>query len=99
MEREIDEMAIDLLATRQPLAWDLRFVLAVIKINSSLERVGNAAASISDHVRSLQTYPQFDLPVDIAELASLAQGTMRDALRAFIDCLLDRDKGKGPNST
>ena len=90
MEREIDEMAIDLLATQQPLAYDLRFPLAVIKINGNLERVGNAAGSISDHVRSLQTLPQVDLPVDISQLASLAQGTMRDALRAFIETDGDR---------
>src|ERR1700678_208352 len=57
MEREIDEMAADLLATQQPLAHDLRFTLAVIKINGNLERVGNAAGSVSDYVRSLQTYP------------------------------------------
>ena len=90
MEREIDEMAIDLLATQQPLAYDLRFTLAVIKINGNLERVGNAARSISDHVRSLQTFPQVVLPVDILQLASLAQGTMRDALRAFIETDGDR---------
>jgi phosphate transport system protein len=90
MEREIDEMAIDLLATQQPLAHDLRFTLAVIKINGNLERVGNAARSISDHVRSLQTFPQVVLPVDILQLASLAQGTMRDALRAFIETDGDR---------
>ena len=85
MEREIDEMAIDLLATQQPLACDLRFTLAVIKINGNLERVGNGARSISNHVRSLHTFPQVDLPVDILQLASLAQGTIREALRAFIE--------------
>ena len=90
MEREIDEMAADLLATQQPLAHDLRFTLAVIKINGNLERVGNAAGSVSDYVRSLQTYPLVDLPVDIPRMASLAQGTMRDALRAFIEADGDR---------
>jgi phosphate transport system protein len=85
MEREIDEMAINLLATEHPLASDLRFTLAVIKINSDLERVGNAAGRICEHVRSLQAFPQVDLPVDIPRMASLAQGTMRDALRAFIE--------------
>jgi phosphate transport system protein len=90
MEREIDEMATDLLATQHPLAHDLRFTLAVIKINGNLERMGNAAASISNHVRSLQNLPLVDLPVDILRMASLAQGTMRNALRAFIEADGDR---------
>jgi phosphate transport system protein len=90
MEREIDDMATDLLATQHPLAHDLRFTLAVIKINGNLERMGNAAASISNHVRSLQTFPLVDLPVDIPRMASLAQGTMRNALRAFIEADGDR---------
>ena len=85
LEREIDKMAINLLATEQPLASDLRFILAVIKIDGDLERVGNAASSISDHVRNLKTFPQVDLPVDIPRMASLAQGMMREALRAFIE--------------
>lgn len=83
-------ICFDLLATQQPLAGDLRFTLAVIKINGNLERIGNAAGSISDHVRSLQTFPPVDLQVDIPHLASLAQGTMRDALRAFIETDGDR---------
>ena len=85
MEREIDEMTINLLATEQPLGGDLRFTLAAIKINSDLERVGNTASSISDHVRNLQTFPQVDLPADIPGMGSLAQGMMRAALRAFIE--------------
>ncbi len=46
-ERIIDEMAVDLLAMQQPMATDLRFVLAVLKINSDLERVGDLAVNIA----------------------------------------------------
>ena len=60
MEREMDQMAINLLSTEQPLVGDLRLTLAAIKINGDLERVGNAASSISDHLRNLQTFPQVD---------------------------------------
>ncbi|HTD55203.1 MAG TPA: PhoU domain-containing protein, partial [Silvibacterium sp.] len=49
-EREIDQMALDLLAMEQPMAIDLRFILAVIKINADLERVGDSATGISDRV-------------------------------------------------
>src|ERR1700759_4407757 len=48
LEREIDQMALDLLAMEQPMAIDLRFILAVIKINADLERGGDAAKRISD---------------------------------------------------
>src|SRR5450631_3395050 len=85
LEREIDQMALDLLAMEQPMAIDLRFVLAVIKINADLERVGDAASSISDRVRDLQAFPVVDLPVDIPRMASLAAGMVRKALHAFIE--------------
>ncbi len=52
MERDIDQAALDLLAMEQPMAIDLRFILSVIKINADLERVGDAAKSISDRVRA-----------------------------------------------
>ena len=85
LEREIDQMALDLLAMEQPMAIDLRFILAVIKINADLERVGDAAVSISDRVRDLQAFPSVDLPVDIPRMASLAAAMVRKALQAFIE--------------
>ena len=84
-EREIDQMALDLLAMEQPMAIDLRFILAVIKINADLERVGDQAVSISDRVRDLQAFPVVDLPVDIPRMASLASAMVRKALQAFIE--------------
>src|SRR5271156_6696198 len=88
-EREIDQMALDLLAMEQPMAIDLRFILAVIKINADLERVGDAASSISDRVRDLQAFPVVDLPVDIPRMASLAAGMVRKALQGFIEADAD----------
>jgi phosphate transport system protein len=84
-EREIDQMALDLLAMEQPMAIDLRFILAVIKINADLERVGDSASSISERVRELQSYSVVDLPVDIPRMASLAAAMVRKALQAFIE--------------
>ena len=84
-EREIDQMALDLLAMEQPMAIDLRFILAVIKINADLERVGDAATSISDRVRELEAFPVAELPVDTAKMANLASGMVRKALQAFIE--------------
>jgi phosphate transport system protein len=85
MEREIDQMALDLLAMEQPMAIDLRFILAVIKINADLERVGDSAVNITERVRDLQAYPCVDLPIDIPRMANLAAGMVRKALQSFIE--------------
>jgi phosphate transport system protein len=85
LEREIDQMALDLLAMEQPMAIDLRFILAVIKINADLERVGDQAVNISERVRDLQAAPPADLPVDIPRMASIAEAMVRKALQSFIE--------------
>lgn len=85
LEREIDQMALDLLAMEQPMAIDLRFILAVIKINADVERVGDSATSISDRVRELQAFSVAEMPVDIPRMASLAEAMVRKALQAFIE--------------
>ena len=56
-EREIDEAAFDLLAMQQPMAVDLRFILAVTKINSDLERVGDQAVNIAERVMDMVELP------------------------------------------
>jgi phosphate transport system protein len=85
MERDIDQAALDLLAMEQPMAIDLRFILSVIKINADLERVGDAAKSISDRVRSMEQMGMADLPVDIPRMAALSAEMVRKSLQAFID--------------
>jgi phosphate transport system protein len=85
MERDIDQTALDLLAMEQPMAIDLRFILSVIKINSDLERVGDAAKSISDRVRHMVQMDVADLPVDIPRMASLATDMVRKSLQSFIE--------------
>jgi len=85
LEREIDQAAVDLLAMEQPMAVDLRFILSVIKINSDLERVGDAAKAIVDRVRSMEQMPQVELPIDIPQMAKLASEMVRKCLQAFIE--------------
>ena len=85
LEREIDQAALDLLAMEQPMAIDLRFILSVIKINADLERVGDAAKSISDRVRHMDRLGAVDLPVDIPRMASMAADMVRKSLQAFIE--------------
>ncbi len=85
LEREIDQMALDLLAMEQPMAVDLRFILSVIRINADLERVGDQAVNIAVRVREMGAFANVELPVDIPKLASLASAMVRRALQAFID--------------
>ena len=85
LEREIDQLALDLLAMEQPMAIDLRFILSVIKINADLERVGDAAKAISDRVRSMEQMAIVDLPVDIPRMAALAADMVRKSLQSFIE--------------
>jgi phosphate transport system protein len=84
-EREVDEFAIDLLAMQQPMAIDLRFILAVIKINADLERVGDQAVNIAQRVMNMIELPPSELPVDIPAMAARVRTMIRDALRAFIE--------------
>lgn len=85
MERDIDQAALDLLAMEQPMASDLRFILSVIKINADLERVGDAAKSISERVRHMEPLAAVELPVDIPRMASLAGDMVRKSLQSFIE--------------
>ncbi len=85
LEREIDQLALDLLAMEQPMAVDLRFILSVIRINADLERVGDQAVNIAVRVKEMGAFENVDLPVDIPRLASLASAMVRKALQAFIE--------------
>jgi phosphate transport system protein len=85
LERDIDQSALDLLAMEQPMAIDLRFILSVIKINADLERVGDAAKSISERVRNMEQMAAVELPVDIPRMATLSAEMVRKSLQSFID--------------
>ena len=84
-EREIDELAFDLLAMQQPMAVDLRFIMAVIKINSDLERVGDQAVNITERVMDMVELPVEELPVDIPRMATAVGAMVRRSLESFIE--------------
>ncbi|HTV64241.1 MAG TPA: phosphate signaling complex protein PhoU [Bryocella sp.] len=84
-EREIDELALDLLAMQQPMAIDLRFILAVLKINADLERVGDQAVNIAQRVLDLISEDEVELPVDIPKMADAVSTMVQRALEAFLD--------------
>jgi phosphate transport system protein len=84
-EREIDELALDLLAMQQPMAVDLRFIMAVVKINADLERVGDQAVNIAQRVLDLVSEPEVQLPVDIPRMAESVTTMVQRALESFLD--------------
>ena len=81
---EIDDRCFTLLALHQPMASDLRFLVAGIKINSDLERIGDQAVSIALRARSLITQPEVKPLIDIPRMARLAQEMVRKSLDAFV---------------
>ena len=83
-EREVDELAVDLLAMQQPMAVDLRFVISCIKINADLERVGDQAVNIAERVMDLAARPDSIIEVDIPRMAQLSISMVHDALNAFL---------------
>jgi len=84
-EREIDERAFDLIAMQQPAAVDLRFILAVTKINSDLERVGDQAVNIAERVMDMVELPAAELPVDIGRMAAAVSAMVSRSLESFIE--------------
>jgi phosphate transport system protein len=84
-QRELDEMAYDLLAKQQPMAIDLRFILAVIKINGDLERIGDQSMSISRRTKEILAIDDVDLPVDFSAMGDFAGQMIRNALQALLD--------------
>ncbi len=84
-QREVDEMAYELLAKEQPMAIDLRFILAVIKINADLERIGDIAVSIAVRTLDLLDQDPIDLPVDLAGMGDFAGRMIRTAIQSLLD--------------
>ncbi len=86
---DIDDRSVKLLALHQPMAVDLRSIVAAVKINSDLERVGDLAVNIAETVRRYLQHPPLRELTDIPGMADLAQHMLRDALDAFVRRDLD----------
>jgi phosphate transport system protein len=78
-------MAYELLAKEQPMAIDLRFILAVIKINADLERIGDQSMSIARRAEDMLRVPAADLPVDISAMGVHATDMIRRAVQSLIE--------------
>ncbi|OHB89521.1 MAG: phosphate transport system regulatory protein PhoU [Planctomycetes bacterium RIFCSPHIGHO2_12_FULL_52_36] len=85
LQIEIDDMAMRLLALRQPMAVDLRFIAASIKINSELERIADQAVNVCQNTQVLLKYPLLKPLIDIPRMAEIAQKMLNDSLEAFVN--------------
>jgi phosphate transport system protein len=84
-ERSVDDMAYELMAMEQPMAVDLRFLLAVIKINGDLVRIGDQSANIAERAKDLLEQPPAELPVDMHQMGEVTERMIRFALQSLLD--------------
>lgn len=81
---EVDDRCLKLLALHQPMAVDLRAIVAAVKINTDLERVGDLAVNIAEAARRYAMHPPVKELIDIPRMAATAKHMLRDALDAFV---------------
>ncbi|MBM9536560.1 phosphate signaling complex protein PhoU [Desulfobulbus alkaliphilus] len=98
-EREIDDKKIDIqeecfkiVALHQPVAFDLRFLMATLKFNNDLERIADLAASIANRAQILNKMPPVDLPFDVDSMSNHVHSMLTRSLDALIN--LDQDLAK-----
>jgi len=87
LQIEIDDRVVQLLALQQLMAADLRFVLAIARINNDLERIGDQAVNIAQSATRIVRHPRVKPYVDLPRMSELAEKMMRDSL----DSLVRRD--------
>jgi phosphate transport system protein len=81
----IDEKCIRLLALKQPMGKDLRFITTAMKITTDLERIADNAVNIAERALELNEEPLLKPYIDIPRMREVAQGMVRDAINAFVE--------------
>jgi len=84
LQVEIDDRCFKLLALRQPMAVDLRVIVAAFKINSDLERIGDLAVNVAEAAERYVSHPPVKPLIDLPRMADMAQRMLREALHAFV---------------
>jgi phosphate transport system protein len=85
MEVEVEEECLKILALHQPVAIDLRFIIAVLKINNDLERIGDLAVNIAERAIYLAQRAPVQTPFDFPKMAGLTQTMLHRALDALVN--------------
>ncbi|MEM7584333.1 MAG: phosphate signaling complex protein PhoU [Acidobacteriota bacterium] len=83
-EVQVDEDCLKLLALHQPVAADLRFVVAAMKVNNDLERVGDLAGNLAGRALFLAEREPIKVPAEIEKMAATVRAMLRDSLTAFV---------------
>lgn len=89
IEVDIEEECLKILALYQPVAIDLRFIIAVIKINNDLERIGDLAVNIAERAAFLSTQKKLDIPFDFAGMAEKTQSMLKRSLDSLVNMDID----------
>ncbi len=89
LEVEVEEDCLKVLALHQPVAIDLRFIVAVLKINNDLERIGDLAVNVAKRARSISALGDYDTGLDFGEMA----GAVQKMVRTSLDSLVNLDAG------
>ena len=84
-EVEVEEDCLKILALHQPVAIDLRFIVAVLKINNDLERIGDLAVNIAERAVYLAKHDNVNISFDFIEMARKAQAMLRQSLDALVN--------------
>src|SRR3989338_6937750 len=84
LELEVDDLCLELLATQQPMAVDLRFITTGMRIGSDLERIGDLAVDVAQRAIELSNQPLLKPLIDIPKMAELAEKMVHKALDAFV---------------
>ncbi len=84
-EVDIEEECLKILALHQPVAADLRYLIAVLKINNDLERIGDLAVHIAQGALLLCDMPPVDIPLQLGEMAEISQHNLKKVLDAFVN--------------
>ncbi|MFC7611027.1 phosphate signaling complex protein PhoU [Teichococcus aestuarii] len=85
LERDVDAACIRLLALQQPLAADLRLIVAALKTSHDLERIGDYAANIAKRSRALRQIPDWLHRATLGEMARLLQRNIKEAVRSLVE--------------
>ena len=85
MEVELEEEGLKVLALHQPVAIDLRYIVAILKINNDLERIGDLAVNLAKSAVFLATHPRMDIPLDFPTMIDKAQAMFKKSLDALVE--------------
>src|SRR6266576_3771701 len=84
LQLEVDDRVVQLLALHQLMAVDLRFVLAVSRINNDLERIADQAVNVAQSAQRILRHPRVKPYVDLPRMSELSEGMVRDSLNALV---------------